>query len=61
MESDRTAVTPAAPLTARSTGRVTSCSTCSDASPGASVCTMAWAGTKSGNTSYLAWASTTKP
>ncbi len=61
MESERTAVTPAAPLTARSTGRVTSCSTCSAASPGASVCTSAWAGTNSGKTSYLAWVRTTKP
>ena len=37
MDSERIADTPADPLIAASTGRVTSCSTCSAVSPGASV------------------------
>src|SRR5207249_10715692 len=61
MVSERTACTPLAPLIACSIGSVTSNSTCSATSPGASVCTAAWGGTNSGNTSYLARASTSTP
>src|SRR6266853_3123595 len=59
--SERTACTPLAPLIACSIGSVTSNSTCSATSPGASVCTAACGGTNSGNTSYLARASTSTP
>src|ERR1700704_5688336 len=61
MVPERTACTPLAPLIACSIGSVTSSSTCSATSPGASVCTAAWGGTNSGNTSYLARASTSTP
>ena len=46
------------PLIAFSTGRVTSDSTCSGVSPGASVWTITSGGTKSGKTSSLAWSAT---
>src|SRR6202521_5602918 len=61
MVSERTACTPLAPLIACSIGSVTRSSTCSATSPGASVCTAACGGTNSGNTSYLARASTSTP
>ena len=61
IDSERTLITPVEPLTAFSTTRVTSCSTCSESSPGASVWISAWAGTKSGNTSYLAVFKTRPP
>src|SRR2546421_5450677 len=61
MVPERPACTPLAPLIACSIGSVTSNSTCSATSPGASVCTVAWGGTNSGNTSYLARASTSTP
>ncbi len=51
----------AAPLIACSIGSVTSSSTCSATSPGASVCTLACGGTNSGKTSYFARVSTSTP
>ena len=53
--------TPAEPLIACSTGRVTRVSTCSAVRPAAWVCTSTWAGTKSGNTSNLARSRTMPP
>jgi hypothetical protein len=51
INSERTVATPFAPLITFSSGRVTKASTCSGERPGASVWTLACAGTKSGNTS----------
>src|SRR5207237_6381818 len=47
--------------TASPTATVTITSTCSTTRPAASVCTAAWGGTNSGNTSYLARTSTSTP
>src|SRR5207253_11175374 len=57
----RTPATPRAPLLAGSMGSATRNPTCAATSPAASVCTAAWGGTNSGNTSYLARASTSTP
>ena len=51
MDSERIVAMPGPPMTAASIGRVMICSTCSGASPGASVWIVTCGGTNSGNTS----------
>ncbi len=51
IEVERRLRTPGAPLSAASSGRVTSVSTCVGVSPGASAWMPTWGGANSGNTS----------
>src|SRR5262249_58624714 len=58
IDAERKLLTPGVPLTTFSNGWVTSTSTCSGESPGASVCIVTCGGGKSGKTSNLLRCST---
>jgi len=61
IDCERTVAMPVTPLIASSIGFVTSASTCSGVSPGASVSIVTSGGANSGNTSYFVRARTTSP